>query len=187
MSYGEYLKNLLRPLGVYRLEGTFNGAELDSIGGALDGVEEHLEETEREMCPLTARADGLERYIELLPWRPAAGTAEEMGEAIAALLRISGDSFTAAGISDNLTGCGIPAVVQETGQTGVVEVRFPTVAGQPEGIVRMQEIIEDIIPCHLKVEYVYCYITWVKLEEQFSSWSDLEANVPNWDALERML
>ena len=51
----------------------------------------------------------------------------------------------------------------------------------------MQEIIEDIIPCHLKVEYVYCYITWVRLEEQFSSWSDLEANVPNWDALERML
>ena len=187
MSYADYLKDLLRPLGIYQLDGTYNGAELDSVGLALDGVEEALERAQREMCPLTAQSEGLERYLSLLPWRPAAETAEDMGKAIAALLRIGGDSFTAAAVSDNLTGCGIPAVVQETGKAGVVEVHFPTVAGQPEEFRRMRKIIEDIIPCHLAVEYVFRYITWRRLEEQFPTWSDLEAGAPDWETLERLL
>ena len=50
MSYGEYLKALLEPMGVYRLEGTLNGGELDSIGAALDGVDGDLEHTQREVA-----------------------------------------------------------------------------------------------------------------------------------------
>ena len=89
MSYAAYLKNLLRPLGIYQLDGTYNGAELDSVGLALDGVEEALERAQREMCPLTAQGEGLERYLSLLPWRPAAETAEEVKEEA----QIQADSF----------------------------------------------------------------------------------------------
>ena len=32
MSYAQYLRDLLRPLGVYDLEATFNGGELDAQG-----------------------------------------------------------------------------------------------------------------------------------------------------------
>ena len=34
MSYARYLKNLLEPMRVYRLEGTLNGGELESAGAA---------------------------------------------------------------------------------------------------------------------------------------------------------
>ena len=44
MSYAHYLRELLRPLGVYDLDAPFNGGELDSAGQALDEVEKTLEE-----------------------------------------------------------------------------------------------------------------------------------------------
>ena len=46
-GYAEYLKDLLRPLRVYELEGTANGGELEAQGQALDGVEAGLEEIQR--------------------------------------------------------------------------------------------------------------------------------------------
>ena len=38
MSYTDYLKELLRPLGVYDVEAPFNGGELTAAGEALDGA-----------------------------------------------------------------------------------------------------------------------------------------------------
>ena len=46
MSCADNLKRLLRPLGVYDLEGTVNAASLEVKGAALDGMEEILEELE---------------------------------------------------------------------------------------------------------------------------------------------
>ena len=54
--YAGYLKELLRPLRVYELEGTANGAELEAQGQALDGAEQRLEEIQREM--LVSPAEG---------------------------------------------------------------------------------------------------------------------------------
>ena len=46
MSYGAYLRELLRPLRIYGLEGTANGGELEAQGKALDGVEAAMEEVQ---------------------------------------------------------------------------------------------------------------------------------------------
>lgn len=75
------------------------------------------------------------------------------GDALAALLRIGGDSFTLAAINDNLKGCGLNAVASETGTPGEVEVCFPEVPGIPDGFAEMKAIIEDILPCHLEIRY----------------------------------
>ena len=93
MSYARYLKGMLAPLGVYRLEGSLNGGELESIGTALDGAAEALETLEREMLLTTAEDGGLRAVESLLVRRPVAHTAEERRQALAALLRIGGDSF----------------------------------------------------------------------------------------------
>ena len=60
MSYGAYLRELLRPLRIYGLEGTANGGELEAQGKALDGVEAAMEEVQREMLICTAEGRGLE-------------------------------------------------------------------------------------------------------------------------------
>ncbi|NCE64670.1 DUF2313 domain-containing protein [Pseudoflavonifractor sp. 524-17] len=187
MSYGDYLKKLLAPLGIYRLEGSLNGGELESIGGALDGGAAALEELEREMLVSTAQGEGLENIERLLARRPVTHTLEDRRTALAALLRIGGDSFTLAAINDNLRGCGLNAVASETGDPGRVEVRFPDVPGIPDGFEEMRGIIEDILPCHLLIEYVYWFITWDKMEERFDTWDSIEALGLDWESLEKLV
>ena len=186
-GYAQYLKDLLRPLRVYELEGTANGGELEAQGQVLDSVETDLEEIQREMLLSTAEDRGLEAIESLLARRPVATDLEMRRAALAALLRIGGDSFTLAAINDNLRGCGINAQARETGTAGRVEIWFPDVPGIPDGFEELREIIESILPAHLGIEYAYWYITWGGMEEKFSTWGDIEAIGPTWEELEKMV
>ena len=174
MSYGAYLRELLRPLRIYGLEGTANGGELEAQGKALDGVEAAMEEVQREMLICTAEGWGLEAVEALLARKPVAASLERRRAALAALLR-------------NLKGCGLNAVASETETPGVVEVRFPDVPGIPDGFESMRAILEDILPCHLDIRYVYWYITWALMEERFATWGDIEKLGPTWEELEKMV
>lgn len=187
MSYAEALRELLRPLRVYELDGTVNGAELDCLGAALDGCGDVLEGVEREMLVSTAEGRGLEAVEALLTRKPVTGELQRRRAALAALLRIGGDSFTLAAINDNLAGCGLNAVASETETPGMVEVRFPEVPGIPDGFEEMRAIIEDILPCHLGIEYVYWYITWAMLEERFATWGAVEELGLTWGELEKLV
>ena len=183
MSYAQYLKELLRPLGVYNLEAPFSGGELDTEGAALDGAEGRLEEVGREIDLTSARDWGLEQLARLFVRRPVAGSPEELGQALAALLRIGGDSFTLEDINDTISGCGIPAQVSETG-VGAVQVRFPGTAGVPEGFEQLKKIVEDILPAHLAIEYWFGDLTGAELEETFSCGAEIEALNLTWEQLE---
>ena len=48
MSYAQYLRQLLAPLGVYQLNAPFQGGELEALGDAFDQVEGALEVLNRE-------------------------------------------------------------------------------------------------------------------------------------------
>ena len=187
MSYGAYLRELLRPLRIYGLEGTANGGELEAQGKALDGVEAAMEEVQREMLICTAEGRGLEAVEALLARKPVAASLERRRAALAALLRLGGDSFTLTALNDNLKGCGLNAVASETETPGVVEVRFPDVPGIPDGFESMRAILKDILPCHLDIRYVYWYITWALMEERFATWGDIEKLGPTWEELEKMV
>ena len=135
----------------------------------------------------TAEDRGLEAIEGLLTRRPVATDLEMRRAALAALLRIGGDSFTLAAINDNLRGCGINAQARETGKTGTVEIWFPDVPGIPDGFEELRKIIESILPAHLGIEYTYWYITWSEMEQKFATWGDIEAIGPTWEELEKMV
>lgn len=183
MTHGENLRELLRPLGIYDLGGVFNGGELDTQGETLDSVLASLEEAQQESSLSTARDWGLERIAGLLVRRPVVDRPEQMAEALAALLRIGGDSFTLSAINDTISGCGIPAKVKELG-TGRVEVSFPGVAGEPAGFSELKKIIEDILPAHLGINYNFWYLTWKELEVKFPNWKSIEDRALSWSGLE---
>lgn len=187
MSYAQALKDLLEPMGVYRLEGSINGSALTAVGEGLDQCGQTLEELQREMLLATAQSWGLDRIESLLVRHPVTSTPQGRRDALAALLRIGGDSFTLQAINDNLKGCGLNAMAEETGTPGQVVVRFPDVPGVPEGFDEMRGIIEDILPCHLGIEYRYWYITWGEMEVRFPQWSTLDALDITWEALEKMV
>ena len=184
--HGDSLRQLLRPLRVYELEGSVNGAELDAQGETLDLVEGVLEEIQREMLVCTAEDRGLEAIESLLARRPVTDRLEERRAALAALLRIGGDSFTLKAINDNLKGCGINAVAGETDTPGKVTVHFPNVPGIPDGIEEMKAIIESILPAHVLIEYVYWYVTWALMEGKFGPGGDMEAMGPTGEEREKM-
>ncbi len=161
MGYADYLRNLLQPLGVYALaEDSFSGAELSALGAALDAVCAQIEEGQRESIPATAVSDGLAQYERLFGVLPESSTVAARRAAVAALLQVGGDSFSVDGISKSLAACGVTAKVAETDTAGTVVVSFPGTMGVPEGIERMQAIMELFLPCHLAVEYFYKYATW---------------------------
>lgn len=188
MSYGEYLTQLLAPLGVYDWEkGVFHRAEVASQGAALDGCEAELEKIQREMLLTTAEDEGLEAVEQLLPYRPVAVTLGRRRSALAALLRVGGDSFTLSAVNDNLAGCGLNALAEETETPGYIRISFPEVPGIPDGYEEMRRIIEDIVPCHLGIGYVFWYITWTEMETRFAAWGDVEAGKYTWVELEKLV
>ena len=58
-------------------------------------------------------------------------------------------------MNDTIRGCGLPARVEETGDPLKVKVVFPETAGIPAGFSAVQDRIEEILPCHLQVEYQF--------------------------------
>lgn len=185
MNTGQLLRELLTPLGVYRWEGSFQWGELQSEGAALDGVAEELAHIQQEMNLTTAQEEGLHGLCGLLACAPGAEDAEQLRQAVAALLRIGGGSFTLAAMNDTLRGCGIPAQVEETGDPLRLVVSFPETGGTPEGLEALQAIIEEILPCHVLVEYRIRYMTWAELEAQFAAWATAETAGTTWERFEK--
>lgn len=186
MSHGQNLRDLLEPLGVYRWEGSFQWGELQSAGAALDGVADHLARTQREMSLTTAREEGLTTFQTLLNCRTGSRDTEDLRLALAALLRIGGDSFTPSAMNDTLRGCGIPARVEETGDPLLLRVTFPDTGGRPADFDELCRIIEGILPCHVAVEYRFTALTWEGLETLFDDWAQVEGEKTTWETLEKL-
>ena len=185
MGYGDYLRALLRPLGVYELaEGSYSGSELDAAGTALDSCAGRLDWTEREALIATAEEDGLARRESLFARRPVDYGVALRREALLSLLQVSGDSFTPADINRTIRGCGILAEAHETEEYGHIRVTFPDVAGIPEGFGQIEKIILDLIPCHLETEFYFRYITWAECEERQLTWAVVHAMEYTWHTFE---
>ena len=181
MGYCDYLKNLLRPLGIYDLsDRSLSASELEALGHGLDGAEASIDYAERESALSTAEGEGLDRWEALFANTPVHYSTELRREAIAALLRIGGDSFTLSAINDTISGCGIKALVQEKEQFGYVRVIFPDVAGIPEGFEQIRTIILDIIPCHLEVEFYFRYLTWAECHARGYTWAYVHQKEHTW-------
>lgn len=186
MDYAENLRGLLRPLGIYDVDGGIGGAELGTVGDALTANFALLETAEREASPMTAEDKGLAAWESLLPFVPRWITLADRRRAISALLRIDGCGFTKAALNAAIAGCGIRAVVEESGEAMTVIVSFPYNRGEPDDFERLRWRIEQILPCHLAVNYVFIYANWAEVEAIFANWKAMESGVANWRALERV-
>lgn len=181
LGYSDHLRELLRPLGVYDLSPeSLSGSELEALGAGLDALSGRLDYVERESALSTAQDEGLDRLEALFARTPVHYTTELRRGAIAALLRIGGDSFTLSAINSAISGCGINALVEEKNQVGYVRVIFPDVVGVPEGIDQIKEIVLDILPTHLDVEFYFRFLTWAECHAHQYSWSIVQGENYTW-------
>ena len=188
MKHAENLRALLAPLGVYRWEGTFQWEELKSQGAQLDAAAQALAHLQQEMDLWTAQEEGLDQLRKQMnrPWVEGE-SRDQLRQALIALLQIDSSRFTLADMNEAIRGCGIVAVVEETDTPQTVKVSFPEEGGTPEGFAEIRWIIENILPCHLKIEYAIRYMVWTELEGQFPAWSAIEARAMDWKTLEKQI
>ena len=186
MTYYDYLCRLLEPMRIYRTErGSISGSELYAAGQALGGAQEKVDYAEQEGILPLAEGEGLTRREKLFSRCPVSVSTELRREAIAALERISADSFTLDAINSTLSGCGIKALAEETEKKGTVKVWFPNTVGVPDEFSQVESIILDIIPCHLLVEFYFRYLTWLECEAQELTWAKVEAANHTWESFEK--
>ena len=184
MGYYDYMAQLLRPLGIYSLDEGYSALELKTVGSRLDMLEAEAQRDERETFLHTAQNEGLEKWEELFPYRALAQTAPERRDAVAALSRIDGKSFTVSALNDTVRGCGYKALVKEGDEHLTVVVSFPDVRGVPKFFPEAKQRIESILPCHLNVVYVFLYPTWGELDTAALTWARLDEMELTWQELE---
>ncbi|NLV86275.1 MAG: DUF2313 domain-containing protein [Clostridiales bacterium] len=184
MGYFEYLKGTLEPLGIYDLESGVGAGELFAAGLELDKVFLELEELCREAIAATSRSYGIKNYEKILPYRPSYITIEDAQRAITSLLRIRGGSFTLDMLQSTVSGCGIRAEVYEGGTGMSAVVSFPENRGIPEDFDKLKRRIEEIMPCHLNLEYRFTYASWRELMEGLHDWRSIESKAPRWRDVE---
>ena len=83
---------------------------------------------------------------------------------------------------------GLNAILRPDQATTVL---LETMAGKGSEVggrfEELRAIIEDILPCHLEIEYVFWYVTWERLERLFNTWGDIEAGGYTWETLETLV
>lgn len=184
MGYFENLKQLLYPLRVYELDSGAGAAELFAEGRRMDEVFEALDKAEREAIAYTAEDYGLAAYEEIMPFVPAYESARQRREAIMALIRIDSSSFTLEALNRSIAGCGVAALVSEGGESQTVKVTLQGVKGIPGNFEDIAHRVEQILPCHLEIEYVFTFIIWQELEALLTSWLEIEQAALSWAGLE---
>lgn len=185
MDYTDALKNLLRPLGFYDLDTGAGADELAAIGGQMNQIYQLLLDAENNICPDASGENALALWSSLLPFVPAARTAQEYQNAVSALLRIDGTSFTVKALNETVIGCGIPAQVEESPIPMMISVSFPGQRGEPDNIDALKVRIEQILPCHLGIDYRFLYTTWTELTAVISLW-ELASDNYSWREFERV-
>ena len=185
MGYFDYFKRILAPLESYDLESGVGADEIRVIGSQLDDVFLELDILYREAMMASAESYGIAMMEEIFPYRPSYTTVEEARRAIMALSRIRNGCFTLPLLNDTLSGCGIPATINETYHPMKVQVRFPENRGIPSDFESLKVKIETIVPCHLDIEYVFRFALWREIMYGIKYWREIEDSQMTWDDMEK--
>ena len=181
MGYTDYLRALLEPMRLYRLDAeSISGAELCAAGQALDDASDAIEAMEQESRIGTAEGQGLSKWEQLFSRCPPKFTTDSRRTSLFALLRINDDCFTLEAVNRCICGCGIRAVAAETDTPQTIRIYFPDIAGIPEQIDRIQEIICDIVPCHLAIDFYYHFMTWGECAALGHTWKSVQEAEHTW-------
>ena len=75
----------------------------------------------------------------------------------------------------------------ETVRTAILEAvaAFPQVAGEPEDFARIRDIILEIMPCHLQVDFYFRFLTWEECEAAAWTWQGIEDAGHTWESFEK--
>lgn len=152
----------LRPLGLYRLDGTtLVDAELSAYGAGFAFVEQALEELSRECFIQTAEGYGLslrEEAMQLL-LRPDGGE-EKRRTLLLYRLAVAPTDYNVRGMVSSLRAAGLNALIVEdfvSKRLRIVENGF---IGSYQEIDSIKDDVRRMLPAHLEADFDMGSMTW---------------------------
>ena len=126
--------------------------------------------------------DMLEKKTWDLIERSYAASLDERRSAVKSRLRGTGTVTKDLLISVCAAYTGGTVEIVEVPSEFRVQIVFTDITGVPSNMTTLQDVIREIMPAHLLIEYVYRYLRWNELDGYVWTWDTLDAKVYTWDA-----
>lgn len=80
---------------------------------------------------------------------------------------------------------GGQVVVKELFDDYKIEIEFIAVAGIPTNIDFLQNLIREIVPAHLEIDYVFRFLIWDEFDSYQWTWDELDSKELTWDEFDK--
>lgn len=167
MSFGEYLKRLLRPLGIYKLENSLSGAELDAIGSAFDGAEAYINGALNGLNPENGELSPMEELLPIVNFK-----ADEAERRSAVRVLLTKSASDKASLEEMLDACGLTAEITEGEDPFTATLRFNDIRGELSDTEL--EVCRSVMPAHMVLRFVCDGLTWDRAEALFQTWDEFD-------------
>ena len=176
------MRALLRPLGLYRLDGaTLVDAELAAYGAGFALVEQELAELERESLIQTAEGYGLalrEQAMELL-LRPDAGLKKRR-DLLLYRLAVAPTDYTRIGMYGSLLAAGLNAILVEDKVQQRLRIIENGFTGSYEDMDAIQEDVRKMLPAHLEADFDIGSLSWDQFDAADPTFDEFDAKDATW-------
>ncbi len=177
---------LLRPLGLYSLEGgTLVDAELAAYGAGFALVEAQLGALERECFLQTAEDYGLslrEAAMQLF-LRPQ-NTVEKRRELLLYRLAVAPNDYNFAGMTGSVRAAGLNAQIVEDIANERIRIVEDGYIGNFEDMDAVKEEVRRMLPAHLEADFEIGTLTWDIFDAADLTWTSFEAKDATWNQLD---
>ena len=172
MGYADYLKQMLKPLGVYNLTSGYGNAELEAVGDALDKVCAVLDNALSGSTYTDTDGEYLKMFEALFPIVNFGETEEERRENLLTLLSVNDNMSDKTSLEALLKACGLEAEIIETDNKFTVELHFAKIRGElsDEEI----QVCRAVMPSHIAMKFICDGLTWDRAEELFPTFDNLD-------------
>lgn len=148
-SYNRMLETL-KPLGIYKLDGTtILDCELKSYAVYIDIISDKIDQMFNRIFLDNVTGDSIVRYAKLYSL-PASVTKELLKDIVVRRNRISNTDFTVDGVMRCLKAGGITADLSENFATNTVTVTITDDKKIFTDIAQRNTFIKQVLPCHVK-------------------------------------
>lgn len=176
------MKECLRPMGLYRLDGTtMVDAELAAYAAELDRLNQALETLEKESFIPTAQEYGLSRREELFGRVKEQRPVEDRRNMLLYRGAVTCNDCTRAGMERAMVAAGLrTSIVEQTGSGGL----YINCIAMLDTFTKKELAMErarEFLPAHVSAVFDFRPVMWDYLDNKALTFDEIDAENLTWD------
>lgn len=179
------LRARLRPLGLYRLDGsTLVDAELSAYAAGLSLLDEELARLEREAFVPTAREEGLTLRERLFGGGKPSLPLEARREMLLYRGGVTASDSTRERIERAVAAAGVRCSIGENRADGILYLNCMELLNAFTGKQSAQRAAQEFLPAHLETVFDFRDLSWDSLEQRGLTFAVMDAAGRSWDSID---